>query len=335
MLRNGACFSCISRITVLARCDASGSWRTGPPRGPGFNEITPWNSRRRSASRSVPRPVLYLSSIVRSGSSMSPGLSRSRKVSWTMLWARRTAALGGRAPWVTDMSSPYLAAITRRGSDPSPPWRSLLLEGTRTFPRILRGPHRFADRALPVEHLRPRPLSRLDDGLFGRGDGQRTVGRDGPGQVQGPVERSARCREPVDQAHLVGTGGGNELAGERPLHGEVVRDPLWQPDQAPAGRDEAALDLGQPELRVLGGHDHVAGKGDLEAAGDRVSLDRRDQRLRRGLLHDAGEPASRDRWSFTGEKGLEVHAGAEGAAGAGEDARDEGAVRLEPVHRLT
>ena len=96
MLRNGAAFSCMSSTRLLARCDASGSMSTGPPRGPGLRVMTPWNSSSRNASRSVPRPVWYFSSIVRSGASRSPGFRPSRSASWTMRWATRSAALGGR-----------------------------------------------------------------------------------------------------------------------------------------------------------------------------------------------------------------------------------------------
>src|SRR5689334_18757381 len=58
--------------------------------------MTPWNSSSRSASRSVPRPVWYFSSMVRSGASRSPGDRPSRNASCTIRCATRSAALGGR-----------------------------------------------------------------------------------------------------------------------------------------------------------------------------------------------------------------------------------------------
>ena len=66
---------------------------------------------------------------------------------------------------------------------------------------------------------------------------------------------------------------------------------LGQPDE-PAGRgDQAALDLRDAEARVARGDDQVAGQRDLEPAGQRVALDRGDQRLARRALRDAGEAA--------------------------------------------
>ncbi len=86
----------MSSTSVLPRWLASGFCSTGPPRGPGLSEMTPWNSSSRSASRRVPRPVWYFSSMVRSGSSRLPGTRLPRIASCTMRWATSIAALGGR-----------------------------------------------------------------------------------------------------------------------------------------------------------------------------------------------------------------------------------------------
>ncbi len=94
--RKGAPARCRSSSIVLSSGEESGASRTGPPCGPGLRAITPWNSRSRSASRSVPRPVPYRSSISRSGSRSSPGCLCSRPTSITMRSASSMAALGGR-----------------------------------------------------------------------------------------------------------------------------------------------------------------------------------------------------------------------------------------------
>ena len=73
--------------------------------------------------------------------------------------------------------------------------------------------------------------------------------------------------------------GGDRVAGQRQLHREAVRDPPRQPHQRAAGRHEPALDLRDAELGVARGDDQVARERDLEAAGDREALDRRDDRL--------------------------------------------------------
>ena len=100
--RYGAWLSCMSSISVLARCEAAGLISTGPPPGPGLSEMTPWNSSSRSASRSVPRPVSYFSSMTRSGGSRSPGVMPERTMSRTMRCAT------SMRPWVGGCS------VTRR-----------------------------------------------------------------------------------------------------------------------------------------------------------------------------------------------------------------------------
>ena len=75
--------------------------------------------------------------------------------------------------------------------------------------------------------------------------------------------------------------GADRVAGEGELHRQVVRDPARQPQQRAGGGDQPALDLGDAEARVARGHDQVARERDLEPAGQRVALDRGDQRLAR------------------------------------------------------
>jgi hypothetical protein len=93
----------------------------------------------------------------------------------------------------------------------------------------------------------------------------------------------------------------------------------------------AALDLGQAEARVFGGDDQVAAERQLEAAAHGPALDGRDQRLRQRGLGQPAEPAARDLRGLTGQRGLEVHAGAERAVGAGEDAGPQFGVGLQGV----
>ena len=175
---------------------------------------------------------------------------------------------------------------------------------------------------------------RLDEDPLRRRDGERPVGGDRRRQAQCLVERAALRRDPVDQPDLVAALRRDQLTGQGPLHREVVRHPLGEPEQPAARGDQSALDLGQPELRVLGGDEHVAGQRDLEPAGDGIALQCRDDRLDRRLLDDARETPAGDRGPLAGEERLEVHAGAERAAGAGDDPGDQRAVVVEAVHRL-
>ena len=102
---------------------------------------------------------------------------------------------------------------------------------------------------------------------------------------------------------------------------------------APPAATSAALDLGDAEAGVARGDDQVADERDLEAAGDGEALDRRDQRLRGGALRDPGEAAVPDVRALAGDERLQVHAGAERAAGAGEHADPQLVVAVELVER--
>ncbi len=96
--------------------------------------------------------------------------------------------------------------------------------------------------------------------------------------------------------------------------------------QRAAGGDERALGLGDPQLGAARGDDQIAGERDLHAAGDGEALDGGDQRLDGGALGDAGEAAVAEPGGLALDERAEVHAGAEEAAGAGEDADREGVV---------
>ena len=123
------------------------------------------------------------------------------------------------------------------------------------------------------------------------------------------------------------------VAGQRQLHRDAVGDAARQAQERAAGRDERALDLGDAELGLAGGDDEVAGQRDLEPAGDGEALDRRDERLARGALGDAREPAVAHPRALAAHEGLEIHAGAEARAGAGDDADRKVALGVELVER--
>ena len=112
------------------------------------------------------------------------------------------------------------------------------------------------------------------------------------GELERGVDRAARLGQAVDDAERVGALGVDRVAGERELHGQAVGHPARQAQQRAGGGDERALDLGDAEPGAPRGDDEVAGQRDLEAAGDREALDRRDERLARRALDDAGEPAA-------------------------------------------
>ena len=102
---------------------------------------------------------------------------------------------------------------------------------------------------------------------------------------------------------------------------------------APPAATSERLTSGIAEPGPARGDDQVAGQRDLEPAGDREALDRGDERLARRALDDAREAAVADPRALAGDEGLEVHAGAEARARAGEDADREVAVGVELVER--
>ena len=97
-VRNDACSSWSIIAMMLARCRDPGRLTIGPPPGPVLIVITPWISRNRSASRSVPRATPYSSSIVFSGGSGEPCASPPSVISPTIRCASRAAVFWGRSP---------------------------------------------------------------------------------------------------------------------------------------------------------------------------------------------------------------------------------------------
>ncbi len=124
--------------------------------------------------------------------------------------------------------------------------------------------------------------------------------------------------------------GGDHVAGQGELQRNARRDKPREAEQATDGRGEAAFGLGQAELGIPGCDDEVAGQHGLEAAGERVAFHCCDEGLARRGKEKTEEATARDTYLLAAEEGLEVHAGAEVAAGAGEDAdmKDIGCVEF-------
>ena len=155
-------------------------------------------------------------------------------------------------------------------------------------------------------------------------DRQRRVGGDPAGQRERRRDDLGGRHDVVDQAPLAGGGRVDRVAGEGELRRQLDRDLPLQADHSPGGGDQAALDLRQAEGSLLRGDDQVAGERDLGAAAHGVPVDRGDQGLADPVLGQAGEPPLR-----VGGRGddaargdlLEIGAGAEGPARAGDDDR--------------
>jgi hypothetical protein len=93
---------------------------------------------------------------------------------------------------------------------------------------------------------------------------------------------------------------------------------------------QAALHLGQPELRRRRRDDEVARQHELEPATHRVALHRSDQRLGATARDQTDEPAALGRRARAAR---EVGARGEHVSASGEDAAPEVGVVLQTVHR--
>ena len=89
----------------------------------------------------------------------------------------------------------------------------------------------------------------------------------------------------------------------------------------PAAAASPRLTSGMPNFAVSAAIDQVASQDDLAATRKRPALDGSDQRLLRRSEGEPGETATRDMRVLAAHEGLEIHAGAERAVRAGEDAQ--------------
>src|SRR5438067_7000590 len=156
------------------------------------------------------------------------------------MWRFRPNDYVAVATWsprpLTTRPSPELTAL--------PVGIALLGERDRALAGVLRDHHRTGDLALLVPRLGLAPVARLlHDPLRGL-ERERAVARDLAGELERHVDRSAGFGQPVDDPELVGAFRVDRVPGERQLHGQVIGDPLRKADQRAAGRNEAALDLG-------------------------------------------------------------------------------------------
>ena len=90
---------------------------------------------------------------------------------------------------------------------------------------------------------------------------------------------SATGTTPLDEADAERFGGRHAHARQDHLERLAAADEARQPLRASAARDDGEVDLGQSQVRVLGGDPDVAGQRELEAAAQREAADGRDDGL--------------------------------------------------------
>jgi hypothetical protein len=138
------------------------------------------------------------------------------------------------------------------------------------------------------------------------------------------------------------SGAGQMPSGQQELGRERVWDLARQPYGRAAQGEQAPPRLGDAEACALAGHADVGGLKDLGSAGDRRTLDRRDERLAQTppleKRVDDGQirPSVAERIAgMAGRHRLQVGTRAEGPAGAGEHAHTDLWIIINTVPCLT
>ena len=123
-----------------------------------------------------------------------------------------------------------------------------------------------------------------------------------------------------DEAHLLGAFGVDAFAEEEKLHGVLPADSLGHADGALDGGD-ADGDFGEAELGAVTGDDEVTGGDEGEGEAEAVAVDGGDDRFPDFEAAFEGVEAGPFPVAGRVEGGgvAEVGAGAEGAAGTGDD----------------
>ncbi len=166
-----------------------------------------------------------------------------------------------------------------------------------------------AANARALLEVRRRRAHQLLRGLKGEGP----VPGDALGQRHRGIEYLSRRDDLVDQTQGLRTPGVHEVAGQRQLERHGQWDAGAQ-EHAAAGREQAALDLWQTELRRLGRNHHVTAEQQLESPRDGGRVRRSDDGYCNLPLRETPETLhplalTTDRAALG--KGAEVHAGAE------------------------
>ena len=155
------------------------------------------------------------------------------------------------------------------------------------------------------------------------------------GDLHRLVHQARGRHDARDEAGALGLGRIHHAAGQDQVHRLGLADRARQPLRAADAGNDAELDLGLAELRVVGGDDDVAHHRELAAAAEREARDRRDHRLAhpRDAIPVRREVALEDVDVGLVRHLLDVGAGRERLLGAGDDHAADLLVGLERVDR--
>jgi hypothetical protein len=144
---------------------------------------------------------------------------------------------------------------------------------------------------------------------------------------------------PIDESRRHGRLGADRLAVGAHLERQLAANQPRQALRTAGSRNDAEQHLGLPQPRVARRDPIVAGHRQLEPAAKRMTMNRRDQRLRRVLerQQDPVDPArtlERRIAGLEGVEGLDVGAGDEGRALADQDNRVHRRIRRRARHSI-
>ncbi|MNZ36384.1 hypothetical protein D3C78_538010 [compost metagenome] len=125
----------------------------------------------------------------------------------------------------------------------------------------------------------------------------------------------------ADQAVVLHVLGGQGVAGEQHVLGDVLRNLARQNGSAAATREDAEVGVRIAEAGALGGDHEVAAEDGFQAAGQGQAVDRGDHRFREGTqaVEEGDDGVQQVHFTrLSGARSLQVRAGAEGRAGGGQ-----------------
>src|SRR6478752_6557917 len=194
-------------------------------------------------------------------------------------------------PTTTAVASFSPRSMARGFLGAGPIRRALLGERDRAFLGIVGGEDRNDVFELLLPHLVFTPIRRLGHDLLGGRYRHRPVGGDPLRECDRPGQRFAWLGHHVDEAPRLTLLSGKAVTGQREFERLLKWNALLQAQQPTARGHQAALDLGNAELRATRCHHQVGSQHDLGAAGQCVTLHSGDQRFARRAFGEADAPA--------------------------------------------
>ena len=160
------------------------------------------------------------------------------------------------------------ARLSRNAARPS---RASAVEKTRTKASFSSASPSASGSAMPC------PRDALD-----LGERHRRQCRDRLRDGERAGRKIGRVADLGDQPPGLGGLGGDRLGGEEEPHGAMPAERADEPLRGAAARHDAELRLGIAELHAARGEDDVGAERELQPAAERMAVERRDQRLRKG-----------------------------------------------------